>query len=64
MLGPNYIDHFMMDVIQAQGFAVFEERYDIAMISDGEWRQDGFMAVGFQYRLFAAYLVVLVRSPV
>ena len=29
-------DHFVMDVIQARGFAVFEERYSISNVSDGE----------------------------
>ena len=57
-------DYFMMDVIQARRLAVCEERYGISKVSDGEWRQDRFMAVGFQYRLFMAYLVVLVRLPV
>ena len=40
-------DHFMMDVIQARGFAVFEERYGISKVLDGERCQDGFTAVGF-----------------
>ena len=40
-------DHFMMDVIQARGFTVFEERYGISKVMDGEKCQDGFMAVGF-----------------
>ena len=40
-------DHFMMDVIQPRGFAVFEERYGISKVSDGERCQNGFMAVGF-----------------
>ena len=40
-------DHFMMDVIQARGFAVFEKRYDISEVLDGERCQDGFTAVGF-----------------
>ena len=29
-------DHFVMDVIQARGFAVLEERYSISNVSDGE----------------------------
>ena len=40
-------DHFMMDVIQARGFAVFKERYGISKILDGERCQYGFTAVGF-----------------
>ena len=40
-------DHFMMDVIQPRGFAVFEERYGISRVSDGERCQNSFMAVGF-----------------
>ena len=50
--------HVMMDVIQAWGFAVFEERYGISKVLDGEKCQDGFMAVGFYYRIFVAYLAV------
>ena len=49
-------DHFMMDVIEARGFAVFEERYGISKVLDGERCQYGFMAVGFKYRLFVEYL--------
>ena len=40
-------DHFMMDVIQPRGFAVFEERYGVSKVSDGGWCQNGLMAVGF-----------------
>ena len=56
-------DHFMMDVIQAWDFSVFEERYGISKVLDGERCQYGFTAVGFEYRLFVAYLAVLVRLP-
>ena len=41
------LDHFMMDVIQARGFAVFEEIYGISKVLDNERCQDGFPAVGF-----------------
>ena len=40
-------DHFMMDVIQAWDFSVFEERYGISEVLEGERCQDGVMAVGF-----------------
>ena len=58
------VDYFIRDVFQARGFCVFEERYGISKVSDGEWHQYGFMAVGFQYRLFVPYLAVSVRLPV
>ena len=44
---PEAFDHFMMDVIQARDFAVFEEIFGISKVLDGERCQDGFMAVGF-----------------
>ena len=56
--------HFMMDVIHARGLAFFEEIYGIAKVSGGEMCQYGFMAAGFLYRLFVAYLAVLVMRPV
>ena len=40
-------DHFMMDVIQARGFAVLEERYGIYKVLDDERCRYGFTAVGF-----------------
>ena len=57
--------HFMMGVIQARCFSVFFlERYGISKFSYGECRQEGFMAVGFWYRPFVAYLAVLGRLPI
>ena len=47
VVGPKHFDHFMMDVIQARGLAVFEEGYGISKVLDGERCQDGFTAVGF-----------------
>ena len=54
-------DHFMMDVIQARGFAIFEERYGISKVLDGERCQDGFTAVGFSAAFLLRILPFFVR---
>ena len=46
VVGPKHLI-ISLDVIQRRGFAVFEERYGVFKVSDGERCQHGFMSIGF-----------------